>query len=70
MFVSVAYGYVGTETSEKMPIQENGIVMEVDLNKECTKWCKVHFIRTNDKQHWFSWQKIENVELENKRQRF
>jgi hypothetical protein len=68
-FVSVAYGFA-EPTTGGLPIQENGVVMEVDLNKECTTWCKICFVRITDKkQHWFSWQKIENVELQHKRQR-
>ena len=68
-FVSVAYGFV-EPTTGGLPIQENGVVMEVDLNVECTTWCKICFVRITDKkQHWFSWQKIENVELQHKRQR-
>ena len=68
-FVSVAYGFVESTTGG-LPIQENGVVMEVDLNNECTTWCKICFVRITDKkQHWFSWQKIENVELQHKRQR-
>ena len=72
-YVSVAYGYMmklcGT-TSDEVSIQENGVVIEVDLNKEGSMWCKIRFFRNDEKQqNWYSWQKIENVELEKKHAR-
>ena len=66
--VSVVYGHtVSAPNSESVSIQENGIVMEIDSNRERNKWCKIQFERNN--QHWYSWQKIENVKLDNKQVR-
>ena len=69
--ISVAYGYMEKEEIiEKVPIQENGVVTAVDLNKEKRLWCKICFFRENENQFWYSWQRVENVQFPGKKQRF
>ena len=69
--VSVAYGYIINQNgiaNNKIPIQENGMVVGVDMNKELVKWCKICF-QKNENEHWYSWQKLQNVELKKKHQK-
>ena len=68
--ISVAYGYMNKEEIiGKVPIQENGVVTAVDLNKEKRLWLKICFFRENENQYWYSWQRVENVHSLGKKQR-
>ena len=67
--VSVCYGFMKSDESTKVQIQENGIVTAVDLNTEKVTWYKISFPGMDENQYWYSWQKAEDMQLHCKKQR-
>ena len=68
--VSVNYGYLLKSPdghTEKIPIQEMGEILRVDSNDSRVTWCKISFLRQNGNEFWYSWQKVQDVQLAKRR---
>ena len=66
--ISVAYGYImqqNEQIEETVPIQENGMVIDTDLNKECAQWCKICFVQKQET--WYLWKLAKNVKIQIKK---